>query len=237
MTTATLIDGVLCWRSEIAVDADGSPVAYHADSKSGLDRLANALHIVSEYETHVKLGQKPPHGWAGVATVGGDEFADPIVQGETPPPIVLPGGVGYLPHRPHAPGFYVSTTSFTDKRFPVGDPCRYLDSTIVRYVTYTGRLLRMGASPGDLVVVAGPKLWCTAVLGDYGPDLGEGSIATCLALGGPADPRHGGPAGTFAFAVFTGSSGPWPRGEDEIASQIAVRFAPWGGLERLRKVG
>lgn len=232
-----VLDGALCAKSNgLSVDADGAPKCYHPNSKSGLDRLANALNVTGEYDTHVKKGLKPPHGWAGVATATGDEFGDPIVQGDTPSPIKLPGGIGYLPHRPHAPGFYVSTTSYVDRRFPVGDPCRYVDAAAVRYLTYTREMLQLGVKPGDLCVVASIEgnAWCTAVLGDYGPGFGEASVGCCLALGGPADPRRGGPSGWFAAAVFLNSSGPWPRNEEEISSQVAVRFSPWGGLERLR---
>ncbi len=40
--SARLVDEAFVFRAGLAIDADGSPHAYHPDSKSGLDYLANA---------------------------------------------------------------------------------------------------------------------------------------------------------------------------------------------------
>lgn len=62
-----LVDGVLVWRSGLAVDADGSPRAYHPDSSKGLDYLANA---------------GKPGRWWGLAC---DDKGVPYVQGSGDP--------------------------------------------------------------------------------------------------------------------------------------------------------
>jgi hypothetical protein len=42
MDAYKVVDGAVVWRSGAAIDADGSPRAYHPDSAKGLDKLANA---------------------------------------------------------------------------------------------------------------------------------------------------------------------------------------------------
>lgn len=58
--------GALVYTAGLAIDADGSPHAYHPISSRGLDRLANA-------------GQ--PGNWYGVVTVDGT----PVIQGPDDP--------------------------------------------------------------------------------------------------------------------------------------------------------
>jgi hypothetical protein len=65
--TPLLLGGAFVWRSGLAIDADGSPRAYHPDGKSGLDYLANA--------------GKPGNWWALVCNAAGV----PIVQGPDDP--------------------------------------------------------------------------------------------------------------------------------------------------------
>lgn len=62
-----LVRGAMCWRSGLKIDADGSPRAYHPDSKLGLDFLANAGH---------------PGNWWGVAC---DDRGVPYVQSAQDP--------------------------------------------------------------------------------------------------------------------------------------------------------
>ncbi|MGV3531106.1 MAG: hypothetical protein ACO1QR_01960, partial [Chthoniobacteraceae bacterium] len=57
----------LAWISGLAVDADGSPRAYHPESRKGLDALANAGN---------------PGNWWGVAC---DARGVPFVQGADDP--------------------------------------------------------------------------------------------------------------------------------------------------------
>jgi hypothetical protein len=95
----------------------------------------------------------------------------------------------------------------------------------------------MGAKPGDLAVLLSVETMKSfaCVLGDYGPELGEVSIALARAFGGSGDARTGTLSGGFVAAVFPDTTGPWPRGDEEVSSQAATRFAPWGGVERLLK--
>jgi hypothetical protein len=62
-----ILDGAVCWVGRLAVDADGSPHAYHPDSKRGLDRLDNA---------------GKPGAWYGIAAA---PDGNPIVQGPNDP--------------------------------------------------------------------------------------------------------------------------------------------------------
>src|SRR5262245_32378245 len=57
----TTLDG-LFFQAGMAIDADGAPQAYHPDSKSGLDALANA--------------GKPGNWWALVV----DDKGEPLLQ-------------------------------------------------------------------------------------------------------------------------------------------------------------
>lgn len=196
---ATDDGSAVVWRSGLAVDADGSPRAYHPERGRGLDWLANA---------------GKPGNWWGLAC-GPD--GSPVVQGESDP----------------APGHYVSTTSLVNPRYLRGDPRRYVDSEAVQYLTMTRA---MPCRLGDLgVAMLGGKL-AFAVVADVGPRPGEGSIATCRALGAPSDPKRGGvssPVVSFCVMRGTALAAPWPR-ESYLADAEAA-FAAWGGAERLAR--
>lgn len=162
------------WSSGMAIDADGSPRAYHPDDKSGLDSLAAA---------------GGPGRWWGVVT---DANGQPVVQGPGQP----------------APGYFVSTTSFTVAGRDKTDPGRYLDSERVAYIAIPPELTeRLGVRVGDLAQVSyqGRQAW--AVVGDVGPrgKIGEGSIALAVALGIPSSARSGGVGSGVNYAVWVGS--------------------------------
>lgn len=196
--TVQLIRGAMVWRSGLQVDADGSPHAYHPDSKPGLDYLANA---------------GKPGRWWGIAL---DDQGAPFVQGPDDP----------------APGFYVSTTSLYDARYPARDPRRYVNSEGVYYVTATRDMVARGCRMGDCAVVLYGGKCVAAVVADVGPHPGEGSIALADALGIPSDPRHGGvSAPAVSFVVFPGSRpGPWPVA---FAGPALAHFEAWGGSAAL----
>lgn len=150
-------------------------------------------------------------GWYGLAC---DAHGIPYIQGDDDP---FPGGL-------------VSTTGVVDASKPEDDPRRYLDSTVVPYISVPPELLRAGARKGDLCTVSYKSARVGAIIGDVGPHgkIGEGSIALIKALG--VDPFRGLPrhhllgidSGVlFTVLLGTASAPPWPRPMAEIASAIS----------------
>lgn len=125
-----------------------------------------------------------PGRWWGIATDKPDGKGAPFVQGANDP----------------APGFFVSTTSLMNKRFPVQDPRRYCDSETVPYIVLPGgrppRFQVWGCKLGCVAIVTNLQtgVQAEALFADVGPatGLGEGSIALAKLLGIPADPKRGG---------------------------------------------
>jgi hypothetical protein len=199
-----LDDGSLWFVAGMAIDADGSPHAYHPEDR-GLDYLANA--------------GKPGNWWALVL----DDRGEPIVQGEDDP----------------APGYYVSTTSLIDSRYPITDPHRYVDAETVPFVVLPPRLRKAGAKLGDLALVidldSGARSF--AIFADVGPKtgLGEGSIALASALGLPANPRRGGKRDGIAYLVWPSSGDGKPLATREIDDRGAAQLERWGGETRLAR--
>lgn len=153
-----------------------------------------------------------PGRWWGIAC---DPSGVPYVQKDTDP----------------APGFYVSTTSLFDRRYPESDPRRFVDAEHVPYVKIPRDLLKRGAKVGDLCAVAYGGRLCLAIAADTGAHPGEGSIALANALGIPSDPRHGGlSAPAVSYCVLVGTSKPWPRA---VEADAAAAFSAWGGLNKL----
>jgi hypothetical protein len=199
------------YTSGMQIDADGAYRAYHPDSKSGLDRLANAGH---------------PGNWWGIVTDNGQRDGNPIVQGDADP----------------APGFYVSSTSLSDKTKALGDPLRYVDSESIPYLVLPRQVIQAtGMRLGDFAVVvrgdtANPAF---AIFADGGPagKIGEGSIALADALGIPSSPRAGGTTKReVTVLLFPGSGNHTPRSSDDIESVTNALFANWGGGDRLTEV-
>lgn len=136
----------------------------------------------------------PGNWWALVC----GENGKPIVQGRTNP----------------APGYYVSTTAYVNRKFKTADPRRYLDSEKVSFVVVPRQLRKAikGVVLGCRAVVTNP--WngkkADAVVGDIGPatHLGEGSIALALALGINSNPRRGGTDNHLLYEIFPGVAAP-----------------------------
>ena len=102
MTTVELIRGALTWESGLAVDADGSPHAYHPNG-GGLDALGNAGHFGNWYGLacsqmgipYVQLADDPAPGFYVSTTALVDHAriaSDPrrYVDSETVPYVVVP---------------------------------------------------------------------------------------------------------------------------------------------------
>lgn len=213
----------ILWVSGLAVDADGSPRAYHPDSKSGLDRLANAgdRHPTRWIQPDGSISNVPTNKpdpksyvgeWWALAT---DLEGNPYVQKPTDP----------------APGFYVSTTSLQDKHFRVFDPRRYVHAEMYPYVTATREMLKLGAAVGDLAIVQMPGLDPVGtIVADVGPSPGEGSIRLAEILGVIADPRRGGTNLPVRFTILRGTEMGWPR--STYVEDALQEFQKWGGATR-----
>jgi len=164
---------LIYWTGGLAVDADGSPRAYHPQDTPGLDALANAGHPGNA--THCG-------NWWGILK---DNRGNPVVQTGADP----------------APGFYISTTSLSDGSRAWDDPKRFVDSETVPYIVIPPLFLGFAGKGGvcrlgDLAVAVnlanGRKVPC--IIADVGPanEIGEGSIALAQALGVPCSARTGG---------------------------------------------
>ena len=165
--------GRVLWVSNLAIDADGDPQAYHPDDWGplrGAPRGLDAPENAGEYRnsatgrTWASWAQVPK--WWGVAVGPGGL---PVVQSEADP----------------APGYWVSTTSLVDPDVRRATPARYASSRDVPYIAVPPEVLGLGARVGDLALVSVNDRTAAAIVADVGPrrKVGEGSIALARALG------------------------------------------------------
>ena len=201
---ATEINGAICWRSGLAIDADGAPRAYGPPGKPALDFLDNAGSAQT--------------GWYGVV-VDGD--GNPVEQGpDDPAPgfYVSPTALCDPSRRPEDPRRYVDSSAVPYVSIP-----RELRAQGVRLGDLAWVCYRAG-TPGER--------HCEAIVADVGPRgrYGEGSIALAEALGIPSSPKRGGVDSGVAFAIFRGSAAdpPWPRDPQDIRDRARELLAAWG---------
>jgi hypothetical protein len=200
------IDGAVCFRSGMEIDADGGPHAYAPPQLSalfgvhGLDYLANA---------------GKPGNWYGLVCVNGE----PVVQGPEDP----------------APGYFVSPTALADHSKAETNPARYVNAEVVPYISVPPDLKARGVQLGDLCVVGYRDGWCPAIVADIGPHgkYGEGSIALANVLGLASSPRNGGTDRGVTYVIFPGTSKGWPR---DFAEDAATLLAGWGGPTKILSV-
>ena len=200
--------GMLIFMTQMMIDADGSPRAYHPmpDSYLGTDDLENAgegsewwaLALDGSGDPCVQGADDPYPGFYVSTTALADEEneddCDPAkyVDSEEIPYFVLPEEV-----------FYAS-----------------------------------GARLGDIGMVMntqnGRKAY--AILADLNNNhrMGEGSIALARELGIDPDPRTGGEeSDVVIYAIFTGS-GKWlPMGKEEITKAGQELSATYGDVENI----
>ncbi len=203
--------------SRAAVDADGSPRAYHPDdvgkpcgaTGAGLDCPANA-------------GYPNASWWPTVLA------ADPGNPGKA---FVSPSG------------FFVSMTALTDQdNGNPRDPARYADASTIPYVVFPRPFNQMSGTGlmGDIGVAyhLSTKKITPFVVADVGPDegLGEGSIALFAALGGNnPNPRTGSgiAPGKVLYLAFPRSASArpdkWPLTLAQIEELADDLLAPLGG--------
>lgn len=162
-----------------------------------------------------------PGNWWALVTDTGRPGGKPIVQGPGDP----------------APGYYVSTTSLSDRSMKRTDPRRYVDSERIPFFVLPGNG-KFGAVLGDLGFVVNPAKGrsCGAIFADICPKgkIGEGSISLAKALGVPSSPKSGGVGHGIAYVVFRGSTMGWPLKRGAIQQRSAALFEEWGGFEQLR---
>lgn len=214
--------------TEIKVDADGAPNAYHPDDVGrhctqgtgfkGLDCPANAGY--------------PDSGWWQSVLV-----ADPA----------HPGQAYVQPQPGEFAGFFVSQTSLQDPAKPRTDPARFVDSRTIPYLVFPGNFYKLKGTGilGDFGYALNMSNGKHAafILSDIGPSnapLGEISIALATALGGmDPNPRTGAgiPSGQILFVVFPRSAATpaWPLSPEQIQSRGSALLADLGSLDALRQ--
>lgn len=172
-----LVNSSQCYffKSKMAIDADGSPRAYHPKN-IGLDDLRHA-------------GSKG-HWW-GIAT---NKNGKPFVQTAKDP----------------YPGYYVSTTSLCDARYPEHDPRKYVNSEKIPYIALPPELVKLSNTKlGDVGYVYNTKTQkgSFVIFADTGPKgkIGEGSIYLAKKLGINDSPRIGGQTSGVIYFVFLNS--------------------------------
>lgn len=193
----------------VALDADGSPRAYHPDD-IGIDANANAGY--------------PLKGWRSVLAVDPADSSRPFVQPDGP-------HRGYFVSKTSLRDHDLPDTD--PRAFVDAEAIPYIVFPGAFYgVQGTGRY-------GDLAIVRDVERdrQTAAIVADGGPSkapLGEMSLALATALGGThPNPRNGqgAPRGTFQYVIFPGSSArpAWPRQWTEIEASAERLLAQIGG--------
>jgi hypothetical protein len=157
-----------------------------------------------------------PGHWGALAV---DDDGNPFVQGLDDP----------------FPGYYVSTTSLSDRTRKRNDPRKYVDASKIPFIVLPRDVAaQTGARLGDFAVVLNVRNGKTsnAIFADVGT-MGEGSVALADNLGLWSNAREGGTRRGIFYLVFNGSGNGKPRSVDEINEQAESLLRDWGGTERL----
>lgn len=201
------VAGVFFYESGLAIDADGSPRAYHPTDRLGLDSLSHAGHRGN---------------WWALVTDNEKASGTPVVQGATDP------APGY---------FVSTTALYDRSNANPRDPRRYLDAENIPYVVLHPKALHYARLGDFATVVnLKNRKVSGAIVGDESaPNLpvGEGSIALAEALAIDSSPRHGGQDGKVVFVIYPGSGNGKPRKIQDILTSSNRLFDAWGGLNRL----
>jgi glycosyl hydrolase group 75 (putative chitosanase) len=133
------------------------------------------------------------------------------------------------------PGYYVSTTSLSDRTRKPNDPRKYVDASKIPFIVLPHDVTtQTGARLGDFAVVLNVRNGKTssAIFADIGT-MGEGSVALADNLGLWSNAREGGTRRGILYLVFVGSGNGKPRSSDEINEQAEGLLRDWGGTERM----
>lgn len=194
----------------MALDADGSPHAYHPDGKSGLDALANAGY--------------PNKGWRSVLVVDPADSSQPYIA---PSGFFVSKTSLHDPTPPATdPAKYVDAESIPYLVFPgnfyaIGGTGAYGDLAMARN-------LRTGAETYAIVADGGPSK----------APLGEVSLKLASELGGTnPNPRDGSgmPKGPFQYLVFPKSrlNPAWPQSPTALDTRARALLSGVGGWPTL----
>jgi len=199
--------GVFFYQSGLAIDADGSPRAYHPTDRLGLDSLSHAGHRGN---------------WWALVTDNEKTSGTPVVQGAADP------AQGY---------FVSTTALYDRTNTNPRDPRRYVDAENIPYVVLHPKALhyaRLGDF-ATVVNLKNRKVSAAIVADESAPNLpvGEGSIALAEALAIDSSPRHGGQDGKVVFVIYPGSGNGKPRKLQGILANSNRLFEAWGGINRL----
>jgi hypothetical protein len=206
------------FKSGMAIDADGSPTAYHPDN-IGLDNLENA-------------GE--PGNWWALVTDNDQPDGNPIIQGENDPAPDYYLSITALfdeTKETTDPRRYVDATQIPYIVLPENNDEEFLKLANVKLgdfaAAYNGENSKLA-----FAIFADTGLSYAGDVEEY--RFGEGSIALAEALGIPSSPRTGGIGGGILFVVFPGSGNSQPKSIEEINSLAAKEFERWGGILRAK---
>ena len=200
----------------VALDADGSPFAYHADNL-GRDDLRFASWPGGEEDWRNILVADPAHP------------ERPFVQGDGP-----------------AKGYFLSMTALQSTGGSPTDASTYVDSEAIPYLVFPGDFLRIEGVGGfgDLAmarnIATGRESW--AIVADQAPashPLGEISIRLAENLGGvDVNPRNGDgiAPGPVQYVIFPDSrlTPPWPQTAEALGAAAYRLLAGLGGWPTFR---
>jgi hypothetical protein len=157
-------------------------------------------------------------------------------------------GVGPV-ERAGSSGFYISPTSLFDPAFAEDDQRRYTDPLVVPggVMRNTEALKTLGVKLGTFGVAIDTRRADAQpvpfIVNDYGPRIGEGTVALArLVAGKPIKPDIGrserfvGVVDTdsIAWVFFGGDVMAPPFDGDRVRAEAKAAFEAWGGAERLK---
>lgn len=194
---------VVFYKAKMAIDADGSPHAYHPQKGKGLDHIDNA---------------GKPGNWWGVVTDDGKKTGNPLIQNENDP------APGY-----YISPTSLEDKSFdrkNPKRYVNSEEIPFI---VLPKVVMTAGNIKLG----DIAWVYNTKnqKQCWAIFADVGPKekIGEGSIKLAQELGLNGNPRKGGTdKSEIIYLVFPGSGSTRPLTRKELnekAKKISDKYS------------
>ena len=233
----------VAFASQMAVNTDGASDSYHPEN-IGITHICNGVSVGPSFTWKANcladFNQAKAEGFRGPTKIR--FFA--MVTDDDGVPVVQQKGVP-------KPGYFVSTTTFTQPGVSKNTQQAYLDSNEIPFVVIPSQWQRnkfQGVQLGDFAVVVRKTTgdMSFAVVGDLGPrtKLGEGSVALHQALGN--DPFVKRPDGNIrawigisphdvVYVIFPGS-----RKSGKLMTRALIdqegrtHLARFGGEARLR---
>src|SRR5579872_832092 len=195
------------FEAGMAVDADGSPHAYHPEKGKGLDNLGNAGHAGN---------------WYGVVTDTGKANGTPIVQGPKDP------APGFYVSPTALQNRHLARTD--PRRYVDSATIPYIS------LPGHSEVLKARLGDVAMVINGHNGRKSAAIYADVGPrkKIGEGSIALAHALGLNESARNGGTGHKIiVYIVFPHSGNGSPMELAAIQSTAKRLFDVWGGMRQV----